>query len=105
MEGERLIAVANRNRLGVQAAQKGAILRQEFDVAALRALQHNVTACRPIGQKRKLGEHVAVEFVMASQALNTSGAACRLFLDGGGFRSADFFDTHANFPSTDSTVA
>lgn len=114
-EGWTLVAVTDRNRLGVQAAQQWAILRHELDVTALGALQHYIAAGRTIRQKREFGEDVAVEFIVATQALHPAHASRGLFLRLRGYGPAGSFDgwlfnarflgTHTNFPSRDSTSA
>lgn len=114
-EGWTLVAVTDRDRLGVQAAQQWAILRHELDVTALGALQHNVAAGRAIRQKREFGEDVAVELIVATQALHSAHAGGGLLLRLRGSRSAGSFDgwlldarflgAHTNFPSRDSTSA
>ena len=80
-EGGCLIAIAHCDRLGVQAAQQRAVLRQKLDMPALGALEYYIATRRSVWQKRELGEHVAIEFVVTAQALYASGAAHWLFLD------------------------
>ena len=102
-----LIAIAHGHRLGVQPAQQRAILRHKLDVPALRALQHDVATGRAVGKECKLGERVAIELVMATEALHSSRAGRGLFLRLRRIGAADFFysaffDTHTSFPSKDS---
>lgn len=67
-------------------------------MAALGAFEHDIATLRAVGKKTQLGEHIAIQFVLASQALqSTDGASCRLLLHLGKTYSPALLVTHLNF--------
>ena len=71
---KKSVAVANRNRISLESSQQRAVLRKELEMTALWAFEYHIAALHAIRKKSQLGENVAVDLVLAAQALDAAGS-------------------------------
>jgi hypothetical protein len=73
--GNDSVTIADGDGIRFQSLEQRTILRQKFQVTALRTFEHDVAALRAVGKKIQLGEYVTIQLEFAAQALNSADGA------------------------------